>query len=280
MSLRCLDLCLDQPLLGSASQSRWLVMVDQPRPWKAKIQHSLNLSAECQRWLDDFRARGESFTLLARHRAGGEEALFAWKQGRALRLQNPEDEAGEPIPPVFLVCTHGSRDSCCGSLGPRLAELLAPLGEVWEVSHMGGHRFAPTMWQLPSWRVYGRLPLEAARTADLGPDFWQEARYLRGNAAYPARLQVLEAYLRESRQHWPVYLEERPDGYRVDWPDGTQELWQADFSQHTYRGPLSCRDIPQDIEEDYTAFRVEEAQCLGPLAGVRFPTGKTAGHEQ
>jgi hypothetical protein len=46
-----------------------------------------------------------------------------------------------------LVCTHGRRDRCCGSLG---LETLARLGalssdvRVWRTSHTGGHRFAPT----------------------------------------------------------------------------------------------------------------------------------------
>jgi len=262
-------------LLGSASQSRWLVVVDQPRPWKAKIQNSLNLSPECARWVDDLRARGEGFSLVARHQAGGAEALFGWKRGRVMRLRDPEDEAGEPAPGAFLVCTHGSRDLCCGSLGPRLADLLREAGEVWEVSHLGGHRFSPTMWHLPSWRVFGRLPLEAPQPAH----FWDDSRYLRGNPAYAPQMQVLEAYLREIRQQWPVHLQESAEGYQVDWPDGTQELWQVSFAQRTYRGPLSCRDIPQQIQEDYIAYGVEQARCLGARQGFAFQRG-TARHEQ
>jgi hypothetical protein len=56
----------------------------------------------------------------------------------------------------LLVCSHGRRDRCCGSLGTSLAqELMAdprPLGErvrVWRTSHTGGHRFAATAIVLP-----------------------------------------------------------------------------------------------------------------------------------
>ncbi len=50
-----------------------------------------------------------------------------------------------------LLCTHGTRDSCCGRLGASLAVELtarsAAAGELdgvnlWRTSHMGGHRFA------------------------------------------------------------------------------------------------------------------------------------------
>jgi len=55
-----------------------------------------------------------------------------------------------------LVCSHGRRDRCCGSLGTSLArELMSesrPLGKdarVWRTSHTGGHRFAATAIVLP-----------------------------------------------------------------------------------------------------------------------------------
>ena len=57
-----------------------------------------------------------------------------------------------------LVCTHGQRDTCCGSKGTRLfAELTeSPLGaaqlpvRLWRTSHTGGHRFAPSAIAFPS----------------------------------------------------------------------------------------------------------------------------------
>lgn len=57
-----------------------------------------------------------------------------------------------------LVCTHGQRDTCCGSKGTRLfAELTeSPLAaaqapvRLWRTSHTGGHRFAPSAIAFPS----------------------------------------------------------------------------------------------------------------------------------
>ncbi|WP_035797623.1 sucrase ferredoxin [Kitasatospora mediocidica] len=61
--------------------------------------------------------------------------------------------------PLALVCTNGRRDRCCALLGRPLAAELAAAGhsEVWEVTHLGGHRFSPTMLVLPYGYAYGRL---------------------------------------------------------------------------------------------------------------------------
>ncbi|WP_031073788.1 sucrase ferredoxin [Streptomyces sp. NRRL WC-3742] len=67
--------------------------------------------------------------------------------------------------PVALVCTNGRRDRCCALLGRPLAADLAAAGhsEVWEVTHLGGHRFSPTMLVLPYGYAYGRLTAESAK---------------------------------------------------------------------------------------------------------------------
>jgi len=53
----------------------------------------------------------------------------------------------------LFVCTHGKRDTCCGSLGTRLYEALDGRSEmaglVRRTSHTGGHRFAPTVLSFP-----------------------------------------------------------------------------------------------------------------------------------
>ena len=63
----------------------------------------------------------------------------------------------------LLVCTHGSRDRCCGSLGTKLERTLPSLADgdsqtrVWRTSHTGGHRFAPTALLLPEGSGWGYL---------------------------------------------------------------------------------------------------------------------------
>ena len=59
-----------------------------------------------------------------------------------------------------LICGHGRRDRCCGTLGTTLALHLASshVGgnsvRLWRTSHTGGHRFAPTMIVLPEATVW------------------------------------------------------------------------------------------------------------------------------
>ncbi len=62
-----------------------------------------------------------------------------------------------------VVCTHGSHDACCGKFGyPIYEKLRREYAEpdklrVWRASHLGGHRFAPTLVDYPESRYWGRL---------------------------------------------------------------------------------------------------------------------------
>ncbi|WP_404387172.1 sucrase ferredoxin [Humibacillus xanthopallidus] len=66
--------------------------------------------------------------------------------------------------PTLLVCTNGRRDVCCAVRGRPLAAAAARVapGRVWEVSHTGGHRFAPTAVLLPWGQTYARLDEQGA----------------------------------------------------------------------------------------------------------------------
>ena len=61
----------------------------------------------------------------------------------------------------LFICTHGTHDVCCGSLGAPLFEAARQSGiprlRVWRTSHMGEHRFAPTLIDFPEGRVWGAL---------------------------------------------------------------------------------------------------------------------------
>jgi hypothetical protein len=59
-----------------------------------------------------------------------------------------------------LVCTHGTRDSCCGRFGANLAVALRERPwradvRIRRTSHTGGHRFAPTFLVLPEGTSWG-----------------------------------------------------------------------------------------------------------------------------
>lgn len=255
---QCRNLSLNEPLIGTAATSHHLLIVDQARPWKSKIQDSLQLDEPTQAVLDGWRQAGQSFTLLAN--ATGSESIyrFSWTAGQY--LPDPKVQSNEA---VWLVCTHGSRDSCCGTLGVRLAQQLRQLniGQVWEVSHIGGHRFAPTLWHLPSWRVYGRLPEDSQQLAQ-----WASqpltTQFLRGHAGYSAKLQVFEAYLFEQTNQWPSNLEIQDAQISVQWAD-TLERWQVDFEVQQHSGFQSCRDISPGTLGNWSSYNIKQAERLG-----------------
>ncbi|QKV92155.1 sucrase ferredoxin [Streptomyces sp. NA02950] len=75
-----------------------------------------------------------------------------------------EEYTGDPL---VLVCTNGKRDRCCALLGrPLAAELVAAgVDGTWEVTHIGGHRFSPTLVVLPHGYTYGRATARSVRNA-------------------------------------------------------------------------------------------------------------------
>lgn len=94
-------------------------------------------------------------------------ALLDW-DWRALADGHLPEDGTEASGPVLLVCTNGRRDLCCALAGRDLVRDLAEhLGgdALWESSHLGGHRFAPTALVLPWGTVYGRVGADDALAA-------------------------------------------------------------------------------------------------------------------
>jgi hypothetical protein len=60
----------------------------------------------------------------------------------------------------LLTCTHGRVDAACAKFGIQAAQQLEAYSDVVALgrcAHFGGHRFAPTLVELPSLRFWGRL---------------------------------------------------------------------------------------------------------------------------
>ena len=75
---------------------------------------------------------------------------------------------GTPVrEPVFLVCAHGRRNACCARFGAPLAAALAARhpGQIWETTHVGGHRFAANLVILPHGLYYGPVGVAEATAA-------------------------------------------------------------------------------------------------------------------
>jgi hypothetical protein len=113
--------------------------------------------------------------------------------------------AGAPLPgevvpeAMLLICTHGRRDRCCAVDGRALARAVVETGEpdVWESTHLGGHRFAPTTLVLPTGYVYGRLDLAGALAARKAATVGEvEPAMCRGRSTWSAPGQVAELAVR------------------------------------------------------------------------------------
>jgi hypothetical protein len=108
----------------------------------------------------------------------------------------------------ILICTHGQNDRCCARYGNPLYRQALKIVEdlslthvrIWQTSHIGGHRFAPTAIAFPDGRYYGQID-----TAALQPLLMQSgsihdlSRAYRGWGILPKPVQQLE---KEMLQKW------------------------------------------------------------------------------
>jgi hypothetical protein len=130
VTFRCAELSLElaEPLAASAPFAPRWELVERPKPWGRK---------------HDLVAEGAKVLLV--RRLGGSEP------------QGSEERR-------YLVCTNGARDPCCAIRGPAVAQALERTlpGQVYECSHLGGHRFAANVLVLPDALCFGRLDARAA----------------------------------------------------------------------------------------------------------------------
>ncbi|CAM5741911.1 sucrase ferredoxin [Streptomyces hirsutus] len=192
---------LDEPVAGTAATARTWILLEQPGPWGPKALTSSHLDPALGRALEAAASdTGVRIALIRRpgrhadrrtptprrvyaaHTVPGSAWLHAATTTDPERLLGLDFAAlgrghsgtfaaalgGRPHEgdPLALVCTNGKRDRCCALLGRPLAAELAASGVegVWEVTHLGGHRFSPTVSaHCPTRYAYGRAE---ARTVE------------------------------------------------------------------------------------------------------------------
>ena len=180
MSCSQRSLELETNIWGTATEktTHW-ILVEYTKEWLPKMRiPELELPASFVEALEEVSKR-EGWKVLYIRRPGstGQKVYWwdldagqcrvaqisgDWSAGfQQAKWQHPQD-IGLGTPQV-LVCTHGSRDRCCGVLGgavfAQLKNQLRPIlpDAVWQVSHLGGHRFAPTALCLPLGLLLGRI---------------------------------------------------------------------------------------------------------------------------
>jgi hypothetical protein len=199
---------------GTATFMRSWLLIEQPGPWSADVlEETLDSAfpAESRAMLDDLRTTHGLRVLLirrpgrhSREPSQARRAVFAgygepgnrWLERFEIndlrdlaaldlsKLVDGRGGLGERMDgPLFLVCTHGTKDMCCAVLGRPLAATLDTNhpGHTWEVSHVGGDRWAGNLLVVPDGYLHGQLdPDEAARVAKAALSQQVEPDHLRG----------------------------------------------------------------------------------------------------
>ena len=202
---------------GTATVMRSWLLIEQPGPWAADVLEQVLAEAfppETQSVLDGLRASHGLRPLLIRRPGrhlrdrrlanrtvlvGGGDPGNRWLE--RLEIDDLRELAGldlaaiaegrgglgEPVSgPIFLICTHGTKDMCCALLGRPLAAALDinHPGLSWEVSHIGGDRWAGNLLVVPDGYMHGHLDAgEAAQVAKAALDEEVEPDHLRGRTS-------------------------------------------------------------------------------------------------
>lgn len=247
-----------EPILGTAppQTERWVV-IESRAPFPAKVVKESpladllrpltdRLATLCKRTRMQYirRARGlatgdgKIHVFLADARAGHQRLLEgdfdtheellgidieSFIQGEHVRGFTPR------VSPLVLLCTHGKRDACCALHGRAFMKAAGEADELWETSHIGGHRFAATCVVLPWGQYYGRLrPEEAERfLANLRRGRMHDLSTYRGCATLSRRGQVAEGVVRER------HALHGPDDLRLTSSEGLGEHQTRFVFEHT-----------------------------------------------
>jgi hypothetical protein len=183
---------------GSAPSWERCLVLEFPNPWKDEVTDSAHFPTEVSDALAKAEAKGRPVRLQCvtpdpEYTAAGHTRIMLFYRDPApasafskIDYVVPSDRAAElavtmiensDVPRNYdqyrdgtdgvrdiLVCTHGSRDTCCATFGIPIYQILhqehGPASDghlrVWRASHLGGHRLAPNIVDLPEGRNWVR----------------------------------------------------------------------------------------------------------------------------
>jgi hypothetical protein len=222
----CSTLSLEtgEQIFGSASTNDVWFLLEYSRPWGAKVLPESDLLDSIKTALNGYLSATPKSNLLFikqqfKHIAGitfyvaltreTDPLLYEFhleSYDDLLTLDIPAIVSGDPAyddrithEPLFLICTNARRDQCCPRYGlPVYKVMVNKAGSrVWQCSHLGGHRFAPTALFLPHGVNYGRF--QADDIGQIMSDYEQgiiHLDYLRGRVCYDSAAQAADYFLR------------------------------------------------------------------------------------
>ena len=222
----CSEAALAEPLAGTADPTDVWILVEYRPAWTARALADNSLSPEVQTWLREGVAAIAASGLRVRpqfirqpERVADDHVLMIGRPGHLVEYRFPDHQAmaaldlaraveaapGDVPPgatrltePHYFVCTNGQRDVCCARFGlPVYAALRARVGaRVWQITHVGGHRFAPNVLALPQQALYGRAhPARVAEMVEAVESGRLAFPLLRGRTAWSPEAQAAEAFL-------------------------------------------------------------------------------------
>jgi hypothetical protein len=223
-----------EDLIGSASPCQTYILIECPLPWASSAFESKSIPQNLRDLIRSTKALDRSlrFLLVTRPAPSDRPHLLIYEQQPGLfssgyrRWEGTVDHLDQVAPMIqsylagqlnlgislnrdirdLLVCVHGSHDKCCAKFGlPFYRDAIATVAQLghsnvrlWQTSHFGGHRFAPTLIDLPAGRCYGRLDQAALQAILTRSGNVQEINSVyRGWSLLPQWLQPLERKLIE-----------------------------------------------------------------------------------
>lgn len=209
----CSGGCRAESIVGTAPHEEAYLIVELAKPWGKKIKSAIGaepFKAVLKHAKEDVKLLGtprldwlplcqQPWALLVRRHHDQTVITELEADPEAIRAALQKPPEGKPLS-LYLVCTHGTRDRCCGTLGYPIYKTLQDHSErrVVQISHLGGHRYAPVILALPEWRFFGHATPDNCLLMDRALNDGQP--YLhghRGTGYLPKKLQPIESALWE-----------------------------------------------------------------------------------
>lgn len=249
MTFRCAgeSLLRDEPLAGTATHVRTWLLLEHIGPWGNDALLDARLPDGLGQALKQRASEHRAKILLIRRYSSKPDGAGLRVYAAHADPTHPRLESGTVTDPrevldldlggfrgggssglapydasIFCVCTNGRHDVCCAERGRPVAQALdrAHPEETWEVSHIGGDRFAANLVVLPHGLYYGRLdPVAAIAVAGSHLSGELDLDHLRGRASQPMPVQAAEIHLRRelgvTREGDVVLVERSTDADRT-----------------------------------------------------------------
>jgi hypothetical protein len=163
--------------------------------------------------------------------------------------------------PLFLGCVNGKRDKCCARYGLAAQKSMVKVAgdDVWQSTHIGGHRYAPNLLFFPHGVNYGRATPEETKVLVQAYQMGEIVLHnYRGRVCYPAPVNAAEYFWRAEtgqRKLPGLRLEELAesglDRWRVRFtsmPDGDTHSLEVERRHSEHTTFVSCRGDKQKPE--------------------------------